>query len=185
MQGPNVRVDSELSKKLENLIVDKRKSELIINLKKIDDKISDIVSGTQSMIYVDIGAKRMIPANLMGDGFLKVLNIITNMNETKNGIFLIDEIDNGLHFSTQKGLWKMILRGARETNTQIFLTTHSKECLFYLKELLEEEAFKNYQDEVKCFTISKLTDNTVKAYEYDFNSLEYAMEHDIEVRGEI
>jgi AAA15 family ATPase/GTPase len=185
LQGPSVRSDEDLTKRLETLIVDKKKSELLNSLKQVDEKIIDIVPGSQSMIYVDIGAKRMVPANLMGDGFLKFLNIITGMNETRNGIFLVDEFDNGLHYSTQKGLLKTILRGARDTNTQVFLTTHSKECLFYLKEILEEETYQSYRSDVKCFTISKLNDNVVKAYEYNFESLEYAIDNEVEIRGEI
>lgn len=185
LQSPDVKVAEDLTKRLETLIVDKKKTDLLNSLKKIDEKIVDIVPGSQFMIYIDIGAKRMIPANLMGDGFLKYLNIITGLNETRNGVFLIDEFDNGLHYSTQKGLLKTVLKGAKDTNTQVFLTTHSKECLSYLKEILEEDLYQEYRNDVKCFTISKLNDNTVKAYEYNFDSLEYAINNEVEIRGEI
>ncbi len=185
IQGVNFRNLSDLSKRIENLIVSKRKAELIRDLKQIENRIADITTSTNAMIYVDIGAKRMIPSNLMGDGFLKYMNIIANINEVKDGVMLVDEIDNGLHFTAMKKLWKTILTSSELNNTQLFITTHSKESLLFLKEVLEEEEMSTHKTSVRCFTISKLEDDTVMAYPYDFNSLEYAIENDIEIRGEI
>ena len=185
IQGVNFRNLSELAKRIENLIVAKKKNELIRDLKQIESRISDIVTSTNAMIYVDIGAKRMIPSNLMGDGFLKYMNVVANINETKDGIMLIDEIDNGLHFTAIKKLWKTILISSEINKTQLFITTHSKESLNFLKEVLEEPDMDKYKALVKCFTISRLGDDTVKAYPYNFDSLEYAIENDIEIRGEI
>lgn len=185
LQGVNFRNLSELSKRIENLIVAKKKAELIRDLKQIENRITDITTSTNSMIYVDIGAKRMIPSNLMGDGFLKYMNIVANINEVKDGILLIDEIDNGLHFTSMKKLWKTVLLLSEANNSQLFITTHSKESLMFLKEVIEEDEMIQYKPFVKCYTVSKLADNTVKAYPYDFDSLEYAIENDIEIRGEI
>lgn len=185
MQGVNFRNLTELAKRIERLIVAKRKDELIQVLKQIENKISDITTSSNSMIYVDIGAKRMIPSNLMGDGFLKYLNVVANMNEVKDGVMLVDEIDNGLHFTSMKKLWRTLITTSEANNTQLFLTTHSKESLMFLKEVIEEKEMQVYKPLVKCYTISKLDDNTVKAYPYDFDSMEYAIEHDIEIRGEI
>lgn len=127
-----------LSKSLEKMIIDKRKDELVNNLKLVDSNIVDITSFSNNMIYVDIGAKSLIPSNLMGDGFLKFLNIITNMYEVQGGVMLVDEIDNGLHYKTLKNLWRILITTAKRLRIQLFVTTHSKEALIYLKEVLEE-----------------------------------------------
>lgn len=185
IQGVNFRNVKELAKRIENLIVSKKKDTLIRDLKQIESRITDIITSTNSMIYVDIGAKRMIPSNLMGDGFLKYMNIVANINEVKDGVMLIDEIDNGLHFTAMKKLWKTILASSEANKAQLFITTHSKESLNFLKEVIEESDMQVYKPLVKCFTISKLADDTVKAYPYDFDSLEYAIENDVEIRGEI
>ena len=98
---------------------------------------------------------------------------------------LIDEIDNGLHFHLYEKALRIILYSAKLNNIQLFITTHSKESLQLLKDVLEEDDSKTYRDEVKCFTISKLNDDTLKAYPYNFESFEYAIENDIEIRGQI
>lgn len=183
--GVNFKSDNTLFKRLEKLIIDKKKDEIIDSLKLIEKRILDITSFSNGMIYLDIGAKSMIPSNLMGDGFLKYLSVLINIHEVKDGIMLIDEIDNGLHFKALKNLWAILLSSAEKYKTQLFITTHSKEALIYLKEILEQEEYKKFQKCVRCYTLSKLKDNTVKAYKYDFDSFEYAINNDVEIRGEI
>ena len=176
---------AQLPKKLEKVVIEKKKEELIDSLKIIDKKILDITPLSSNMVYVDIGAKSLIPSNLMGDGFLKYLNTILNLNEAKGGIMLIDELDNGLHYKALKSLWRILLKTARRLNIQLFITTHSKEALIYLKDILNEDDYLDFQNEVRCFTISKLSDSELKAYNYDFSAFEYAIDNDVEIRGEV
>jgi hypothetical protein len=42
---------------------------------------------------------------------------------------LIDEIENGLHYSVLKKVWKAIAQYARKSNSQIVTTTHSWESI--------------------------------------------------------
>ena len=65
----------------------------------------------------------------MGEGLIRILAIIVAIAEVENGILLIDEIENGLHVSTQEILWKAVYETAIEYNVQIFATTHSSECI--------------------------------------------------------
>jgi AAA15 family ATPase/GTPase len=41
----------------------------------------------------------------------------------------VDEIENGLHYSVLKDVWKAIAHAARQANVQVFATTHSWECI--------------------------------------------------------
>ena len=41
----------------------------------------------------------------MGDGINRVLTIILAMLNARDGILLIDEFENGLHYSVQQKLW--------------------------------------------------------------------------------
>ena len=75
---------------------------------------------------------------MQGDGLRRYLNIVAASANPMNNILLIDEIENGLHYSAYKKLWEAIFALATTTNKQVFVTTHSKETLSHLNEMLEE-----------------------------------------------
>ncbi len=169
-------------KRLENLLVNKKQSKLIEALKQIEPNISSIVLGTNRMIYFDVGLDRLVPVSLFGDGTRRLLFILLTISDAQDGVIIIDEIDNGLHFSALKFLWNAIIIAAQEYNVQIFATTHNYETLKYLKEALEQKDFINFQDKVMNYTIRKLPNSTIKAYPYSFKSFELAIEEGIEIR---
>ncbi len=48
---------------------------------------------------------------------------------TKAKILLIDEIENGLHHSVIEAVWRGIGALSRNHDIQVFVTTHSEECV--------------------------------------------------------
>jgi len=91
---------------------------------------------------------------------------------------LIDEIENGLHYSVLENVWRAIDKAATELNVQIFATTHSREMV-----MAAHEAFKDENDN---FLFQRLDRNkkTGEIYPtiYDENSMQAAMEVNAEVR---
>lgn len=65
----------------------------------------------------------------MGDGVNRILTIILALLNCKDGILLIDEFENGLHYSVQTQLWNMIFKLSNQLNVQVFATTHSDDCI--------------------------------------------------------
>ncbi len=59
-------------------------------------------------------------------GFLQFYLALTTC---ENGIVLIDEIENGLHYSVQEEMWKMIFEIAEHLNVQVFATTQSIDAI--------------------------------------------------------
>ena len=171
-----------MDKELEELIITKRHHEIVDVLKVIDENISDIVLGRNRMIYVDIGMERMIPLNLLGDGVRRIMMVILSIYNAKGGIVVIDEIESGLHYGVLKSLWRSVLRIANETNVQLFITTHNHETIKYLWECLNESDYVSYQEITKVFTIRKLEEGNHKAYKYDFDQLENAINEQFELR---
>ena len=51
------------------------------------------------------------------------------VNVENGGVFLIDEIDSGLHFTTLVDIWRVVFDAAARLNVQVFATTHSWECI--------------------------------------------------------
>ena len=78
----------------------------------------------------------------MGDGINRILTIILSMVNVENGYFFIDEFENGLHYSVQKDLWKMIFYLAEKLNIQVFATTHSSDCINAFQEVINDSKIK-------------------------------------------
>src|SRR5258708_23542013 len=70
-----------------------------------------------------------LPLRSLGDGMQRILGIALALVNTTDGILLIDEIENGIHYSVQSELWQLIFQLARRLNVQAFATTHSWDCI--------------------------------------------------------
>ncbi|MBI3230181.1 MAG: ATP-binding protein, partial [Burkholderiales bacterium] len=70
-----------------------------------------------------------IPINSMGDGMSRILQLSLKMFAAKGGFLLIDEFENGLHYSVQEKVWEMVFAMAEKLNMQVFATTHSWDCV--------------------------------------------------------
>lgn len=122
----------------------------------------------------------LMPLSLHGDGLNRLFNLVTAFHESRGGIVLIDEIENGLHHSVLTDIWKAIATAAREFNVQIFATTHSLEMI-----RAAHEAFKD--QEPYDFRLHRL-DRSPKTGEiyattYNEESMEAVVNLNAEVRG--
>lgn len=64
-----------------------------------------------------------------GDGMQRVFNICTLFASAKNGIVMLDEAESGIHKSLMNKFAGFIYKLSNTFNVQVFLTTHSKECI--------------------------------------------------------
>lgn len=167
----------ELFGKLE---LDGRKSEILHILNQMDCHLSDITAITangQTQLYGNMGGK-LLPMCLAGDGMNRLLFIMLSIMENPNSLILIDEIENGFHYSMYPMIWEAIVNAARESNCQVIATTHSYECV--------AGAIKSVQnaDRKEDFCLFRLAQEKEgrAAYRYSENLLQYALESDVEVR---
>jgi AAA15 family ATPase/GTPase len=93
----------------------------------------------------------------------------------KNGILLIDEIENGFHFSSLKVLWKALLKTSKAYDVQIFATTHSYECIAALSEESKGE------EDIRLYRIEKKNGHH-KALTYSSEMVRSGIENRFEVR---
>lgn len=113
-----------------NFVADEGNDLLLNTLKTIDSRLESIqllYQAGEPIIFGNIGGDKLIPIVLMGDGMVKMLQYILAMTNSRNGILLIDEIENGLHHSVQEDVWTAIAEAAENFNVQVFATTHSRE----------------------------------------------------------
>lgn len=79
-----------------------------------------------------------LPLRSLGDGMQRMFGIALALVNARNGILLIDEIENGIHYLVQPDLWHLIFRLAQQLNAQVFATTHSWDCLKGFQEAAQE-----------------------------------------------
>ena len=70
-----------------------------------------------------------MPIEYMGDGINRVFYVAFVMLCKPDSLLLIDEIENGLHYSIQSKFWEMIMKLSDQNNVQVIATTHSYECI--------------------------------------------------------
>lgn len=84
------------------------------------------------------GTGRPEPLGNLGEGMNRMFALAIGLVRSVEGILLVDEIENGIHFSVQTDLWRMIFETARELDVQVFATTHSRDCVESFQEVSEE-----------------------------------------------
>ena len=150
-------------------------------LKHFDSRITTLEI-LNNVAYVGLeGIDQLLAVNMQGDGLRRYLNIVAASANPTNNILLIDEIENGLHYSAYKKLWEAIFALAINTNKQVFVTTHSKETLGHLNEMLEEHP--EYQQEMRLYTLAKTKYKGHQAYKYTYEGLSGACDNEVEIRG--
>lgn len=170
-----------LASQLSELFKRKQKSVVLQRLFYFDHRIVD-VDILQDDIYIEFeDVPEKLPLRMAGDGLRRYLNIVAASANPMNNILLIDEIDNGLHYSAYKKLWEAIFTLAVNTNKQVFVATHSKETLHSLNEMLGEH--QEYQSEMRLYTLADTPQKGHQAYKYTFEGLSGACENDVELRG--
>jgi ABC-type branched-subunit amino acid transport system ATPase component len=70
-----------------------------------------------------------VPLSSFGGGAVRVFEMAASLAKAQNGFLLIDEFENGLHYSIQPKLWEFLFRSARRLNVQVFATTHSSDTI--------------------------------------------------------
>jgi AAA domain, putative AbiEii toxin, Type IV TA system len=125
-----------------------------------------------------VGNDDPLPLRSLGDGMQRMLEISLTLVNAKDGILLIDEIENGIHYSAQTELWELIFQLAHRLNVQVFATTHSWDCI----EGFQKAAQENTEEEGMLIRLSLLGDDVIATL-FDERKLSIAAREQIEVRS--
>jgi AAA15 family ATPase/GTPase len=161
----------------------KREDQLFLKaLKYIEprlEKLEILSPKGVSMIHGYLsGYDEPVPLPLLGDGARRVASLVLSIGAARDGVVLVDEIENGIHHSVMRSLWEVIAEAATLFNTQVFATTHSQECVYAAHEASKSREQYNF----RLHRLDRV-DGLVKAATYDQESLEGALSIPLEVRG--
>lgn len=115
----------------------------------------------------------------MGDGIIHLFHIILGLVNSRGGIVLIDEFENGLHYSVQPEIWNMIFQLAEKLNVQVFATTHSWDCVSAFQKAMQQHETEGMLLHLG-HSIKKSDRGKIIAAEYD--ELQLATQTDLEIR---
>jgi AAA15 family ATPase/GTPase len=120
-------------------------------------KLSTIMGASGPMIYGDIGVGRMLPLAEMGDGLMNLMDKLLAITTVPHGVVLMDEVENGFHYSILDKVWKIFDQVSQKYDVQIIATTHSWECI---KSAHNNFITDNYYD-FSYHRLEKFDDNIV------------------------
>lgn len=92
-------------------------------------RVRTLDPGSGQRIYASLDNGTLLPVDVMGHGFYRMGKIATAILSARGGVALIDEIDDGLHYSAMADVWKVIIAAAHQYDVQLLVTTHSLECV--------------------------------------------------------
>mgnify|MGYP001588088447 CR=1 FL=1 len=132
--------------------------------------------GGAPMIHVDIGAKKFLPLPYAGEGMVRLARILVAIGQSRNGMVLIDEFENGLYYSVIPKVWRAIIEFADRYNVQVFATTHSKENIEAAHRVFSEMEYR-----FRLFRLDSSADG-IQAFAYDKEALEHLIKSEFEAR---
>ena len=163
--------------RLQQLVRLKQTHLLIDVLKIFEPNLRDIevlFENRTPMIWVDIGLSELVPLTVLGEGMMRTIRLILAMTTVRNGVVLVDEIENGFHYSLMPEVWRRIMKVSERFGTQIIATTHSRECVLAAQESLPREQFTFHRLEVD--------QNGSNCVSFPEDALESVLKHDFEIR---
>lgn len=167
-----------LAEMLGRLDIDGKNNYVIKALQILDPEINGIKTLVQNgiiRIYASMNNGRSMPIDNMGDGICKLIAICTIILSNPNGLLLIDEMENGFHYSAHKKIWEAIYEAAKISNVQVIATTHSYECIKGASDAMEENKDFGY---IRLDNVS----NNIVAKSMSHEQLKIAIESNLEVR---
>lgn len=125
------------------------------------------------------GSHERVALRSLGDGAVRAIGYVMALADAAGGIMLIDEVENGIHYTVLSEFWNMILRTAQDYDVQVFATTHSWDCVRGFSEATAE----NPDVDCAMFRLGE-TRNSKRLYatEYSMDDLLVAARQGIEVR---
>ncbi len=165
----------------ESLSIDGLEVEVLKVMKDFDSEINDFrffdtIGNDKGHVKLE-GVNRWVPLGTLGDGAVRVLALAAAATRGKGGVLLVDEIDTALHYTTLSKVWKMLYRFAVESDTQIFATTHSQDCVEAFASLVRDGIATSQE-----LSLQRVVKGESKTISYSGDILLAAVKHEFEVR---
>jgi hypothetical protein len=156
--------DADVSDRIGSLLVARRRGELVRWLQSVDSRVVSVeqykVKGASVVeAWVDLGLPQLVRLTQAGHGLRYATALFTELDGVKDAVVLIDEVESGLHHKAMQAIWQTIDAISMRNNLQIFVTTHSYECL-----KTADTATVDHPDDLAVFRIERMNDNKLAVF---------------------
>lgn len=155
------------------------KDKLVSILRIVDERIEDMRTfKTKEGLYIKPYGEEYESLSSFGDATKNLIRYFTPVFEkeltvNKEKIFsilLIDEIENGIHYTAHEEFWVSVFKLAKELNVQIFATTHSLEMIKIFNKVSLQEGDGAYYEMAR-----ELETGKIFAEKHDTELLQYEL----------
>lgn len=165
-----------------NIALTELKETVIEIVRQADSRVLDIDVRSDGVRVRLAGHSGPVSMGRLGDGIMQTLKIavgLVSAKKTAKRLFLIDEVESGLHHSVQQLLWEKIFYYAAKWNVQVFATTHSQDAV----RTFTDVACRPENTDNGCyFRLERGAMDKIQAVVYDMNQLVTSIEYDLETR---
>ena len=112
---------------------------------------------------------------------MRLLSMVLAIVSAPNGWLLVDEIENGLHYSVLEAVWEAIAVASEKTKTQVFATTHSFECIQAAHRAFKKRSGRKRQYDFAYHRLDRKGDQ-ITAHTFDEEMLDAVENSDLEIR---
>ena len=155
--------------------------EILDLLGSIEPRIRSVlpIPGSNGVdIYAKIdGIRTALPIALIGEGLNRAFQLAVLTRYVRNGMLLIDEIENGIHFRSLPLMFSQLHKLAERFKVQIFAVTHSDECVDAARVAIGSTESRD----LSYYRLGR-KNGRIKAYHFDIDKLDRAHASHMEVR---
>lgn len=124
------------------VVLNKKRSQLFQLLKRVEPRLVslDAISPDgEQRLYADLeGVGEALPLPQMGHGFSRLVYLFSELLVGDAKLALIDEVENGIHYTALPTLFNGMKVVAKEHDVQSLITTHSWDALRAACEVFED-----------------------------------------------
>ena len=131
----------------------------------------------KSYLSANTSTHTQLPLQALGGGVVRLFRLYLNFFTARNGMVLVDEVENGMHYSVLQDLWNLVRNAMHEWDVQFVATTHSAECIDAAMEVFEYEP-----DDLSIHKLYTDESGNVRATTFTGETLAGARDLNLEVR---
>lgn len=177
---PSDRNDNNMIQNFSTLVKRNQKQAVVDAMRVFDSSIESIEALPDGLYLKISGVEELLPVAMAGDGVRRAINVISTIANEDYDVVMIDELDNGLHYSAQKLVWKTILAFIKQQDKQLFVTTHNMDCLLGLQNALEND--ESLRGLANIYNVAKTKNAGFQSFRYTYNEFKAAIDSEIEIR---